>query len=93
MRSLSVDELFASLFAVELSASALARLREWIASIAHPAACIAPIGQAARDRQRPRCVACGRSHNAPTGTPLVMSEAAATRCHAPGDNAHQRKSG
>ena len=70
MRSLSVDELFASLAAVELSASALARLREWSASIAHPAACIAP-----------------------TGTTLAMSEAAATRCHAPGDNAHQRKSG
>lgn len=70
MRSLSFDELFALLSAVELSASALARLREWIASIAHPAAC-----------------------SAPAGTPLAMSEAAATRCHAPGDNAHQRKSG
>ncbi len=36
MRSLSFDELFASLSAVESSASALARLREWSASIAHP---------------------------------------------------------
>ncbi|MFS2020799.1 hypothetical protein ACEN88_29995 [Massilia sp. CT11-108] len=44
MRSLSVDELFASLAAVESSASALARLREWSASIAHPAACNAPTG-------------------------------------------------
>ena len=70
MRSLSFDELFASLSAVEVSASALARLREWIASIAHPAACIAP-----------------------TGTTLAMSEAAATRFHAPGENANKRKSG
>ena len=37
MRSLTFDEVFAMLAAVALSASDLARLREWIASIAHPA--------------------------------------------------------
>ena len=40
MRSLTFDELFAMLSAVQLSAADLARLREWIASIAHPSECI-----------------------------------------------------
>jgi len=90
MRGLTFDELFALLTAVQLSAVDLARLREWIAGIAHPAECIALIEQAARGRpcprcgyprvhrcgqasglQRFRCLGCGRSHNALTGTPLA----------------------
>ena len=90
MRSLTFDELFAMLLAVQLSPGDLARLREWIASIAHPAECIALIEQAAAGRpcphcgcgrkhrcgqasglQRFRCLHCGRSHNALTGTPLA----------------------
>jgi transposase-like protein len=55
MRSLTFDELFAMLSAVQLSASDLARLREWIASIAHPDECIALIEQAARGRPCPHC--------------------------------------
>jgi len=88
MRSLTFDELFAMLLAVQLSPGDLARLREWIGSIAHPAECIALIEQAAAGRpcphcgcvrkhrrgqasglQRFRCLECGRSHNALTGTP------------------------
>jgi transposase-like protein len=90
MRSLTFDELFAMLLAVQLSPGDLARLREWIGSIAHPAECIALIEQAAAGRpcphcgcarkhrcgqasglQRFRCLHCGRSHNALTGTPLA----------------------
>jgi hypothetical protein len=44
MRSLTFDELFAMLSAVQLSASDLARLREWIAGITHAADCIALTG-------------------------------------------------
>jgi transposase-like protein len=90
MRSLTFDEVFALLSAVQLSASDLVRLREWIASLADPAECIALIEQAARGRpcprcgcgrvhrcgqasglQRFRCLGCGRSYNALTGTPLA----------------------
>ena len=90
MRGLTFDELFAMLTTVQLSAADLARLREWIASIAHPAECIALIEQAARGRPCPRCgcarvhrcgqasglqpfrcLGCGRSYNALTGTPLA----------------------
>ena len=90
MRSLTFDDLFAMLSALALSASDLARLREWIAGIAHPGECIALIEQAARGRpcprcgharshrcgqasglQRFRCLGCGRSYNALTGTPLA----------------------
>jgi transposase-like protein len=90
MRSLTFDELFAMLSALQLSASDLARLRDWIASLADPAECIALIEQAARGRpcprcgcgrvhrcghasglQRFRCLGCGRSYNALTGTPLA----------------------
>jgi len=90
MRSLTFDEVFAMLSALALSASDLARLREWIAGIAHPGECIAVIEQAARGRpcprcghpkshrcgqasglQRFRCLGCGRSYNALTGTPLA----------------------
>jgi transposase-like protein len=55
MRSLTFDEVFAMLAAVALSTSDLARLREWIASIAHPGECIALIEQAARGRPCPHC--------------------------------------
>ena len=61
MRSLTFDEVFAMLAAVALSASDLDRLREWIASIAQPAECIALIEQAARGRPCPRC-GCARVH-------------------------------
>jgi transposase-like protein len=90
MRALAFDELFALLAAAPLSAADLARLREWLASIAHPDECIALIEQAAQGRpcprcgcgrahrcgkasglQRFRCLACGRSYNALTGTLLA----------------------
>ena len=61
MRAMSFDELFVLLAAVPLSAADLARLREWIAGIAHPAECIALIEQAARGRPCPRC-GCARAH-------------------------------
>jgi transposase-like protein len=44
-----------------LSATDLARLREWIAGIAHPAECIALIEHVARGRPCPRC-SCPRVH-------------------------------
>jgi transposase-like protein len=90
MRSLTFDEVFALLSAVQLSPADLGRLCEWIASITDPAECIALIEQAARGRpcprcgcgrvhrcgqasglQRFRCLGCGRSYNALTGTPLA----------------------
>jgi transposase-like protein len=61
MRSLTVDELFAILPTVHWSASDLARLREWLAGVAHPDECIALIEQAARGRPCPHC-RCPRSH-------------------------------
>jgi transposase-like protein len=90
MRGLTFDELFAMLSATQLSPTDLARLREWIASIADPTECIALIETAASGRpcprcgcghvhrcgqasglQRFRCLGCGRSYNALTGTPLA----------------------
>jgi transposase-like protein len=90
MRGLTFDEVFAMLSAVELSPADLARLREWIASIADPAECLALIEATAKGRpcprcncrrvhrcgqasglQRFRCLGCGRSYNALTGTPLA----------------------
>jgi transposase-like protein len=90
MRSLTFDDVFAMLSVAQLSVADLVRLREWIASLAHPAECIALIEQAARGRpcprcgcarvhrcgqasglQRFRCLGCGRSYNALTGTPLA----------------------
>jgi len=90
MRAVPFDDVFALLTAVQLSAVDLARLREWMATIAHPAECIAQIERAARGRpcprcgdprahrcgqasglQRFRCLGCGRSYNALTGTPLA----------------------
>ena len=61
MRSLTFDELFAMMLAVQLSADAVARLREWIASIAHPAECIALIERAVAGRPCPHC-GCARKH-------------------------------
>jgi hypothetical protein len=61
MRSLTFEELFALLTAVQLSAADLARLRAWIASIAHPAECIALIEQTTAGRPCPHC-GCARKH-------------------------------
>jgi hypothetical protein len=61
MRSPTFDELFSLLLAVELSADAVVRLREWIAGIAHPAECIALIEQSAAERPCPHC-GCARKH-------------------------------
>jgi len=61
MRSQTFDTLFATLTAVSLSTAELARLREWIAGIAHPGECIALIERAARGRPCPHCH-CPRSH-------------------------------
>jgi transposase-like protein len=61
MRGLTFDELFAMLLAMPLSPGDLARLREWIASIAHLAECIALIEQAAVGRPCPHC-GCARKH-------------------------------
>jgi len=61
MRSLTFDELFAMLLAVQLSPGDLARLRAWLASIAHPAECIALIEQATAGRPCPHC-GCARKH-------------------------------
>ena len=90
MHAVPFDDVFALLTAAQFSPNDLARLREWIAGIAHPAECIALIEQAARGRpcprcgyarvhrcghasglQRFRCLGCGRSFNALTGTPLA----------------------
>ena len=61
MRSLTFDDVFAMLTAVELSAADLIRLREWLAGIAHPAECLALIEAAAKGRPCPRC-GCHRVH-------------------------------
>lgn len=59
MRSLTFDEFFAMFSAIQLSAGNLARLWEWIASIAHAAECIAFFEDTAvwRPCPRPRCLA------------------------------------
>lgn len=61
MRGLTFDDLFAMLAAVHLSSADMLRLREWIASIAHPAECIALIERAAAGRPCPHC-GCARKH-------------------------------
>lgn len=61
MRGLAFDELFAILTAVQLSTTDLARLREWLAGIAHPGECIALIEHAAAGRPCPHC-SCVRKH-------------------------------
>jgi hypothetical protein len=55
MCSLTFDEVFAILSAVQLSASDLARLREWIASIVDPAECIALTGTPLARLRRKEC--------------------------------------
>jgi len=61
MRSLTFSKVFGMLTTISLSTAELARLREWIAGIAHPGECIALIEQAARGRPCPHCH-CLRSH-------------------------------
>jgi transposase-like protein len=61
MQRLTFDELFAMLSSVALSSDDLARLREWIASIADPSECLALIERAAGRRPCPRC-GCARVH-------------------------------
>jgi transposase-like protein len=61
MRGLSFEEVFALLAAVQLSSADLARLREWLAGIAHPAECIALIEGTAAGRPCPHC-GCARKH-------------------------------
>jgi len=61
MRSLTFDNVFGVLTTISLSTAELARLREWLAGIAHPGECIALIEQAARGRPCPHCH-CARSH-------------------------------
>ena len=61
MPSPTFDQLFGLLTAASLAAPDVARLREWIASIAHPGACIALIEQAAAGRPCPHC-GCPRKH-------------------------------
>jgi hypothetical protein len=55
MRGLAFDEVFALLAALQFSPRDLARLREWLAGIAHPAECIALIERAAAGRPRTGC--------------------------------------
>ena len=61
MPSPTFYQLFGLLTAASLATSDVARLREWIASIAHPGACIALIEQAAAGRPCPHC-GCPRKH-------------------------------
>jgi transposase-like protein len=61
MQRLTFDELFAMLSVSELTTADVARLREWIAGIAHPGECLALIEQAAAGRPCPHC-RCARLH-------------------------------
>jgi transposase-like protein len=61
MRSPTFSDLFEPLMAIPLSSADVARLREWIASITHPAECIALIEKAAAGRPCPHC-GCVRKH-------------------------------
>jgi len=79
MRSLSFVELFAMLPAAALSAAAVARLREWIASMAPPAECIALIEQAAAVRPCPHC-SCGQSRLVDCSASAVSAAVAVTTC-------------
>ena len=92
MRSLTFDEVFAMLSAVQLSASDLARLREWIAGLAHPAECIALIEHAARGRPCPRC-GCGRVHRCGQASGLQRFRCRASGHHARGGERVGRHSG
>jgi transposase-like protein len=55
MQRLAFDELFAMLRATDVSPADLVRLRAWVASLAHPAECLALIEQAASGRPCPHC--------------------------------------
>jgi transposase-like protein len=55
MQCLGFEEWFAMVSAIRLSAAELARLREWIASIADPAECLAMIERMALGRPCPHC--------------------------------------
>jgi hypothetical protein len=68
MRGLSFEEVFALLAAVQLSSADLARLREWLAGIAHPAECIALIEGAAAGRPCPHCGCQGKRECGSTNT-------------------------
>jgi transposase-like protein len=61
MRNPLFDDLFALLTNLSLRTDDLARLRTWIASIAHPGECLSIIEQAAGTPACPRC-ACTRAH-------------------------------
>jgi transposase-like protein len=61
MRSMVFDELFALLADLPLRTEDLARLRSWIASIAHPGECLAIIEQEAGIPPCPHCC-CARVH-------------------------------
>jgi transposase-like protein len=61
MRSMVFDDLFAALATLPLSTDDLAKLRHWIASIAHPGECLEFIEQAVGIPPCPRC-ACTRVH-------------------------------
>lgn len=61
MHGLAFDDILAALAAVPLQTDELARLRAWMASIAHPGECIALIEQAAGIPPCPRC-RCLRVH-------------------------------
>lgn len=90
MQGLIFEEVFAALTGLQLRTKEVARLRDWIASIVHPGACLDLIAQAAgtppcphcqcsrvhrcgsaSGLQRWRCLACHRSFNALTNTPLA----------------------
>lgn len=61
MRSMGFDELFAVLTSLPLRTDDLAKLRRWVASIAHPGECLALIAQASGMAPCPHC-ACTRVH-------------------------------
>jgi transposase-like protein len=61
MRSMVFDDLFAALANLPLSTDDLAKLRNWISSIAHPGECLALIEQAAGVPPCPHC-ACTHVH-------------------------------
>jgi hypothetical protein len=55
MQCLGFEEWFAMVSAIRLSATDVARLREWISGIADPAQCLALIERMAQDRPCPHC--------------------------------------
>jgi transposase-like protein len=61
MPVLAFDDILAALAAVSLRTDELARLRDWLASIADPGECLALIAQAAGTPPCPRCQ-CARVH-------------------------------